>query len=163
MHLILRTLKGYACQYGSRLYALGRTRRAMAGRKAVVEDIVERMLAAGKRLGGIIVFVVNMQIVVLHGVTYLLRQQVVVNERLCGLRGKLHHHSSGSVGIHICVLTRYIVVLDVHNVEEHGTGLGLACDAALVAILDVLLCHILALALHQLHLHGILYGLYGHL
>ena len=105
----------------------------------------------------------DVEVVVLHRLAALLREQVVVDEWLRGFRGKLHHHSRRCVGVHIGILTCDIVVLDVHYVEEDVTRLGLSCDGALVAIGDEFLSHILTARLHQFHLDGILNLLHRHL
>lgn len=82
VHLVLTSLQGDASQYGCRLDALGRTGRSVTCRESVAQDDVERMLHTGERLGGIIVLVVDVEIVVLHSQTRILREQVVVHERL---------------------------------------------------------------------------------
>ena len=105
----------------------------------------------------------DMEIVVLYGITALLREQVVINEGLCGLRGKLHHHACRGISVHVRILTRHVIVLDIHDVKEHITRLGLTGNATLVAIGDVLLSHIFSARLHQLHLNGILDLLHRHL
>ena len=135
----------------------------MTGREAVVQDVIERMLHTGERLRGIVVLVVHMQVVVAHGITALLRQQVVIDKGLGALRGELHHHTGRCVSVHVRVLAGHVVVLDVDDLQEHITGLGLPGNATLVTVGDVFLCHILAGTLHQLHLHGILDVLDGHL
>ena len=104
-----------------------------------------------------------MQIVMCHSVTTLFRQQVVIDERLRGLRCKLHHHACRGVGIHIGILAGDIIILDVHDVEEHVARLGLTSHRTLMAVGDVALSHVLAARLHQLHLNGILNLLDGHL
>ena len=43
----------------------------MSGNKAFSENIVERMLTAGEGLRGIVVLVVDVQIIVLHGIAAL--------------------------------------------------------------------------------------------
>ena len=104
-----------------------------------------------------------MNVVVLHGVAHLFREQIVIDERLGRFRGKLHHHTRRRVGIHVGVFARHVVAFDVHNVQKHIACLGLAGDGALVAILNVLLGDVFARTFHQFHLHGILYVLYRHL
>ena len=163
VHLVLGALHRDTSQHRGGLDALGRARGAMSGDEAAGEDMVEGVLHAGERLGGVIVFVVDVEVVVLHGLAALLGEQVVVDEGFRGLRGKLHHHACRGVGIHVGILTGDIVVLDVDDVEEHVAGLGLAGNGALVAVGDELLRHILAARLHQFHLHGILYLLHRHL
>ena len=143
MHLVLTTLHRDTSQHRGRLNTLGRTRSTMTCHKAAVQDVVQRMLYAGQRLGGIIVLVVDVQIVMFHSVTTLTRQQIVVHERLGSLRGKLHHHASWRVGIHIGILTRYVVALDVDDVQEHVARLSLAGYRTLVTIGNILLSHIL--------------------
>ena len=85
VHLILSTLHRDTSQDRSCLDTLGRARSTMTGDKATVQDVIQRMLHAGERLGGIIVLIVNMEIVVFYGITTLLREQIVIHERLRGL------------------------------------------------------------------------------
>ena len=163
VHLVLTALHRDTGQHRGRLNTLGRARGTMTGDKATVQNIVQRVLHTGERLRRIIVLVVDMQIVVLHGQTTLFREQVVVDERLRSLRGKLHHHTCRGVGIHVGILTRYIIILDVHDIEEHITGLSLTGHGSLMTVGDVPLGHILATRLHQFHLHSILNLFHGHL
>ena len=103
-----------------------------------------------------------MQVVMGYGVAALLGEQVVVDEGFGGLRGELHHHARRGVGVHIGILAGDVVVLDVHDVEEHLTGLRLTGHTALVAVGDVLLGHVLAARLHQLQLYEVLNLLHRH-
>ena len=121
------------------------------------------MLDTGETLSGVVVFIVNVEIVGSHSLTCFFAQEVVIDERLCGLAGKLHHHAGRRVGIHVGVLAGDIVVLGVDNLQEQIAGFCLAGDAALVAIVDVALCHFLAWALHEFELHHILYAFDAHL
>ena len=57
----------------------------MTSDKATVQDVIQRMLHTGERLGGIIVLIVDMEIVMFYGITTLFREQIVINERLRGL------------------------------------------------------------------------------
>ena len=125
--------------------------------------MVQRVLHTSERLRGVIVLVVDVQIVMRHCLATLLRQQVVVNKGLGGLRCELHHHASWCVGIHVGIFASDIVVLHIDDIQEHITGLGLTGYAALVTVGDVFLGNILAARLHQLHLHQVLNLLYGHL
>ena len=163
VHLVLATLHGDTGQHRGRLNALGTTRGTMTCSKSVLQDIIQRVLHTGERLRGVIIFVVDVQIVVFYGVAALFREQIVVDEGFGGLARELHHHARRRVGVHIGILARNVVVLDVHDVEEHLTGLGLAGDGALVAVGDILLSHVLTAGLHQLELDGILNLLDGHL
>ena len=135
----------------------------MTGNEPTLEDVVERMLHACERLCGIVVLVVYVQVVVFHGITALLREQVVVDEWLCGLRGELHHHSSRRVGIHVGVLARDIVILGIDDFQEQVARLGPARHAAFLPIVDVASCHLLAGALHQFQFHLVLDVLDAHL
>ena len=125
--------------------------------------MIQRVLHAGQRLRGIVVLVVNVEVVLLHGLAHLVAEEVVVNERLGGLRSKLHHHSRGRVCVHICIFARDVVALDVDDLEEHLTRLCLASDTALVAVLDIYLGHVFAGALHEFELHKVLDFFHGHL
>ena len=85
VHLILGTLHRDTCQHRGRLDATGRTRSPMPGYKTTVKDMVQRMLHTGERLRGIIVLVMDMEVVPLYGVAALFREEVVVDKRLGGL------------------------------------------------------------------------------
>ena len=137
MHLVLHGLHADTAQNRSGLDALCRTALAMAGLETILEDTVQGVLHAGQRLGGIVVLIVNVQVVVLHGILHLIAQQIVVNERLGGLAGELHHHTGRSVGVHVCILAGNIVVLDVNNLQEDVAGLSLAGNGTGTAVLDV--------------------------
>ena len=99
----------------------------------------------------------------MYSIHDLLAQEEVINERLCRLAGKLHHHTSRSIGVHVRVLAGNIVRLDIDNLLEDVTCLRLARDTALVTVSDVLLCNILAATLHELKLHHVLNSLHSHL
>ena len=129
----------------------------------MLQDAIQRMLHTGQALRRIVVFIVNVQVVVGHRLLHLGTQQVVIHEGFGRLAGEFHHHASRCVGIHVGILTGHIVRLDIDDLQENVTCLRLAGDAALVAVGDVFLCHILAATLHQLHLHGILNRLHRHL
>ena len=128
----------------------------MTGVEAVAQYVVERMLAACEALCRVVVLVVNVQIVVVHGINNFFAQQKVVNEWFCGLAGELHHHSRRGVGIHVGVLAGNVVRLDVDDFLKYVAGLGLARYAALVTVCDILLCNILATTLHELEFNHIL-------
>ena len=163
VHLVLAALHRDAGQHGGRLDAPSRPRSTVSGNESAVQDVVQRMLHAGQRLRRIVVLVMDVQIVVLHGVAALRRQQIVIDEGLGGLRCKLHHHTRRRVGIHIGILARHVVVLDVDDIQEDVARLGLTGYASLVAIGNILLGHILAARLHQFQFHQVLNLLNGHL
>ena len=163
VHLVLCSLHADAGKHAGRLDALGGSALAVASHITAFEDVVEGMLHACQRLGGVVVLVVDVEVVVLDGFADVVAQEVVVDEGLGGFRGELHHHARRRVGIHISVFARDVVALDVDDFEEHLARLGLACDGALVAVLDVYLGHVLAGALHELQFNEVLYFFHGHL
>ena len=163
VHLVLTGFQRDASQYGCCLNTLGWTAGTMASCETMLQDDVERMLYASQTLGRIIIFVVYMNVVVQDGVTNFLAEEVVVNEWFCSFRSKFHHHAGRSVGIHVGVFTGDVIVLGIHDAHEHIACLCLAGNVTLVAVCDVLLCHVLAGTLHELHLDGILDGFYAHL
>ena len=163
VHFVLCRLHGDASQHRSRLNALGGSAAAVAGVESVLQYVVQRMLHAGERFRGVVVLVVNVDVVVHHRVANLFREQVVVDERFCRLARELHHHARRRVGVHVCVLTRHVVVLDVDNLKEDVTRLRFAGYRALVAVGNVFLSHVFACTLHQLHLHRVLNVLHRHL
>ena len=125
--------------------------------------MIQRMLNASQTLCRIIVFVVNMNVIMCHSITHIFRQQIIIHKGFRCFRSKLHHHSGRSVCIHIGIFACHIIILDVHNLHKHVTGLGFSCDASLIAIGNILLCYILSSTLHELHFNGILNFLHGHL
>ena len=135
----------------------------MACHEAVFEYTVEGVLHTGEALGGVIVFVVDVDVAVVDSLTHLGREQVVVDKGFGGLAGKLHHHACGRVGVHVGVLACDVVVFGLDDFEKHVASLGSACYGTLVAIGDVTLGHFLAGRVHQLKLHAVLYLLDGHL
>ena len=104
-----------------------------------------------------------MEIVVFHGVAAFVGEQIIIDERLGGFAGELHHHACRCVGIHVGVLARNIIILDVDDFEEHVARLRLSGDGALVAVCDVLLCYVFARTLHEFHFHRVLDVFHGHL
>ncbi len=103
-----------------------------------------------------------MYVVVPHGRTHFFRQKVIVHKRLCGLRSELHHHSGRRISVHICILTRYVIVFGLDYFKEHIAGLGTACNRTFVAVGDVTFGNVLTCRLHQLHLDLVLNLLHGH-
>ena len=163
VHLVLRTFQRDAGQHARRLDALGGTRCPVAGYEAAVQDVVQRMLHTCQRLRGIVVLVVNVQVVVFHRLAGTFREQIVVDKRLRRLRGELHHHACRCVGIHVCILASDVVVLHIDDIQKHIARLCTTGHRTLVAVGDILLCHILAARLHQLNLYGVLNLLDAHL
>ena len=129
----------------------------------LLEHLVERVLHTGEALGGIVVLVMDVQIIAANGLTGLLTQQVVIDKGLGGLAGKLHHHAGGSVGIHVGILAGDIVILGIDDLQEQVTGLGLASHTAFLAVIDIASGNLLAGALHQFQLHLVLNILDAHL
>ena len=121
------------------------------------------MLNASEALGGVVVLVVDVKVIVANCLACLFAQQIIVDEGLGGLAGKLHHHACWRLGIHVGILARDIVVLGIDNLEEHVAGLGFSGHTALVAIVDIALCYFLAWAFHQLKLHHVLNAFNAHL
>ena len=163
VHLILCRFHRNTGQNTGRLDTFGRTGLPVSGRETMLQDVVERMLYARQAFGGIIILVMNVQIVVLDRLFHLFAQQVVVYERFGGLAGKLHHHASRRVGIHVGILAGQVVGLDIDDLQEHVTRFSLTGNAALVTVSDIFLRHILTAAFHQFHFHGILNLFHRHL
>ena len=83
VHLVLSCFQRYARYHTGCLNAFCRTALAMTCHKTMLENFIERMLHAGQRLGRVVVFVVDMDIVVQHGLTHLLAQQIIIHKGLC--------------------------------------------------------------------------------
>ena len=128
VHLVLCALQRDTSQHAGSLDALGGARCTMTGSETVMQDVIQRVLHAGKTLGGIVILIVNVQIVMLNGVATLLAQQIVIHEWLGCFAGKLHHHARRCVGIHVSVFARHVVILNVHDVQEHLACLGLTSN-----------------------------------
>ena len=135
----------------------------MSGRKATGQNAVQRVLNACQAFGRVVVLIMNMQIIVVYSFQYLVAQQIVVYKRFGGFTGKLHHHARRSIGIHIGIFPCHIVGLDLYNLQKHITRLGFAGNATLVAVSNILLCHIFPATFHQLHFYCILNGFHRHL
>ena len=163
VHLVLRCFQRDTRQHTGRLDALGCPRRAMASRKTVIENVVQRMLTAGERLCGIIIFVVYMQIVMLHGLPAFLAKKIVVDKGFGRFAREFHHHSRGCIRVHVGIFARHIIVFHVDDFEKHISRFRLSGNAALIAVGNVCLRHVFPTAFHQLHLHEILYSLHRHL
>ena len=163
VHLVLRCLHRDAGDDAGCLDALGRTRLAVAGAEAVLQHVVQWMLHTRQALGGVVVLVMDVDVVVAHGLAGLLAQQVIVDKGLGAFAGKLHHHACWGVSVHVGVLTGDVVVLGIDDFKKDVARLGFAGHTAFVAVVDVASCHLLASALHQLDLHHVLDFLYGHL
>ena len=163
VHLVLGGLHRDAGDDTGRLDALGGARLAVASHVALLEHLVQRVLHAGETLGGIIVLVVDMQVIAAHGFTCFLAQQVVVDEGLGGLAGKLHHHAGRRVGIHVGILAGNVVILGIDDFQEQVARFGFAGNATFLTIVDIAAGHLLAGALHQFQLHLVLNVLDTHL
>ena len=135
----------------------------MAGDETVLEDVVQRVLNTGERLGGIVVLVVDVKEIVAHGVAYIGREQIVVHERLGGLAGELHHHARRRVCVHVGVLAGHVGFLGRDDLEEHLARFGFAGDVTLVAVSDVAFGHFLTRRFHELELDLVLDLVNGHL
>ena len=121
------------------------------------------MLYASQALSWIVVLIMDMQIIISDSLFHIHTQQIIIHKGLSGLTGELHHHPSGRVSVHVRVLTGNIIGLDVHDLEENITHFRLTGNTSLVTIGDIFLSDILTAALHQLHLHHILYLFHAHL
>ena len=71
VHLVLCALQGDARQHGGCLDALGWSGRAVSSGEPMLQDVIQWVLAAGERLGGVVVFVVYVQQIVCHRLTTL--------------------------------------------------------------------------------------------
>ena len=121
------------------------------------------MLHAGETFGGVVVLVVNVQVVVAHSLASLVAEQIVIDEGFRCLAGKLHHHAGWRVGIHVSVFASDIIILGIDNLQEDVASLGLSSHAALVAVVDIAFSHLLAGALHELQLYHVLNTFHAHL
>ena len=121
------------------------------------------MLYTGQALRGIIIFVVDVQVVLADGIQNIITQQVIVYKRFGGFTGKFHHHPRRSICVHVGIFTSDIIGLDIDDFQKDITCLSLAGDAALIAVSDVFLCDILAAAFHQFYFYHILNSFYRHL
>ncbi len=162
VHLVLSSFERDTGLYRSGLDALGGARLGMGSLQTVLQDGVQRMLHAGERLCGIIVLVVDVDIAVLSCEAHILVEQIVIDERLGGLAGKLHHHACRGVGIHVGIFAGDVVLLGTNDFLKHLARLGAACDGARITIRDIDTSHFLALGTHQLLLHTVLNGFHRH-
>ena len=66
----------------------------------------------------------NVDVTVLGSGTYVLVEQIIIDERLGGLAGELHHHACRSIGIHVGIFTGDVVLLGTDNLLKHLACLG---------------------------------------
>ena len=163
MHLVLGGLHRDTGDNTCSLDALSRARFAMTSHIALLEHLVQWVLHTGQTLGGIVVLVMDVQIVTAHSLTCLLAQEIVIHEGLGRLASELHHHAGRGIGIHVGVLACDIIIFGIDNLQEQVTCLGLAGYAAFLAIVDIAAGHLLAGTFHQLKLHLVLDVLNAHL
>ncbi len=156
MHLILDGFHGNASQHGGRFDALRGTGLPMAGLQPVFQNQVQRVLDAGKRLGGIIILVVDMDVVARNGFPHVTRQQTLVHIGLGGLGGELHHHARRRIGVHVRIFAGDVIGLRVDDGLENLVRPGFAGQVALIAVGDILPGHFLAGALHEFEFHQVL-------
>ena len=163
VHLVLGCFHADTAEDAGRFDAFGRTALSVPGLKTVGENLVERMLYAGEAFGGVVVLVVDVEVVAPHGFACVLREQVVIDERLGGFAAELHHHAGRGVGIHVGIFAGHIVVFDIDDFQEDVACLCLSGHASCITVLDVGLGHLLACTFHQFVFHQVLDVLHGHL
>ena len=134
MHLILSSLERNTRLNTGSFYTLSRTALGMSSLQTMLKDGIKRVLYACKRLGWIIVLVMNMYISAFHSSLNLFIKQIVINEWLGAFAGKLHHHSGRSVGIHIGILACDIIVLCANDTLENLASLCLTRYASCIAV-----------------------------
>ena len=134
MHLILSSLERNTRLNTGSFYTLSRTALGMSSLQTMLKDGIKRVLYAGKRLGWIVVLVMNMYITALHGTLHLFVKQIVIDERLGAFAGKLHHHAGRSVGIHIGILACDIIILRANDTLKNLASLGLTRYASCIAV-----------------------------
>ena len=118
MHLVLNSLHRNTTKDTCGLDSLCRTRFAMAGKETLLENLVQRMLDAGKTLGWVVVLVVNVDVVLLNCLLHIVRKHAFVDIRLGRLGSELHHHAGRSVCIHVGILAGDLGSLSVDDLLE---------------------------------------------
>ena len=156
MHLVLHGLHGYAGQDRCRFDTLRGTGLPVAGLQSVFQNQVQRVLDAGKRLGGIIILVVDMDVVARNGFAHVSRQQALVHIGLGSLGSELHHHARRRIGIHVRILAGDVIGLRVDDGLENLVRPGFPGQVALVAVGDVFAGHLLTGTLHEFEFHQVL-------
>ena len=105
----------------------------------------------------------NVEVVFAHCLSGFLAEQVVVDEGLGSLACKLHHHASRCVGVHVGILSGDVVLLSLDDFLKHVGSFCFPGHIALVPVVDVGSCHLLAGTFHEFQLHLVLNGLHTHL
>ena len=134
----------------------------MSRHKSVLQDFIEGMLHAREALGGIVVLVVDMDIMVPYRRLNLGAEQIVVDKRLGGLARELHHHARRGIGVHVGILAGDVVVLSLNDFQKDVAGLGAPGDRTLVTVGNVTFSNILTGGFHEFDLDAVLYLLDGH-
>ena len=155
--LVLVGLENDGGQGGVALYRLGGAHGTVFGMESAVENILQVILHAGGRLGGIVVEVVNVNVTFAVSPAVAYPHQVLVGVVLGHLRGKGHHLPGRRVRRHVGVAQIHVVLLDGHDAVHHllHRGAFLALLGAPLAIDDKALGH-RGVAPHQLALDQVL-------
>ncbi len=129
----------------------------MAGLQAVLQHKVYGVLQACQASSGQIVQVMYMYFVGKYIGPGFVGQQVVVYMLLAALAGYLHHHAGRSVGIHVGVFARDIVLFCRYYVGYDLVACTVACLGALVAVQNVGFGHSGLAVSHEFALYDVLY------
>ena len=157
MLLVLVGLEHDSSQRGITLYRLGRAHGAVFGVETAVENILQVVLHAGGRLGGIVVEVVDVNVALAVRPPVAHPHQILIGVILGHLRGEGHHLPGRRMRRHVGIAQVHVVLLDSHDAVHHllHRGAFLALLGAPLAIDDEALGH-RRVAPHQMALDQIL-------
>ena len=74
VHFVLGGFQWDAAQYAGGLNAFRRARLSVSGREAVCKDAIQRVLYASQAFGGVIILIVDVQIVLADGIQHFFAQ-----------------------------------------------------------------------------------------
>ena len=117
--LILVGLENDGGQRGITLYGLRRTHRTVLGMESPVEDILQIILYASGRLGGIVIEVVNVYVAFPVRPSITNPDQIFIGIIFRDLRGECHHLPCRCMRRHIGIAQVYVVLLDRHDTVHH--------------------------------------------
>ena len=131
--------------------------------ETLTQYVVERMLNACEALGGVVIFIVDMEIAMSDRISGFSGQEIVVDKWFGCFRSEFHHHSCRRICVHVGILTGNVVVFRFDDFQEYIAGFCPAGNAPLVAVCDVAFGHLFPRGFHQLYLNAVLNLLYRHL
>ena len=87
----------------------------MPSHKATPQDPIQRMLYTGQALRRIIILIMDVQVILGQRVLRLGRKQKIIDKWFGRLTGEFNHHARWRIRVHVRILARHLVGLDIDD------------------------------------------------